>query len=68
MVINLQWIVDNKEWLFSGVGITFIGAVIGSRRIKQKSLKQSQSSGKNSTNIQAGKNVNVTIGGKNVEK
>ena len=28
----IQWIIDNKEWLFSGLGIAIFGAVVGLRR------------------------------------
>ncbi|MCI5114995.1 MAG: hypothetical protein D3921_14370 [Candidatus Electrothrix sp. AW1] len=31
----LAWIIENKEWLFSGVLVAVIGAVIGWLRSKQ---------------------------------
>jgi len=55
----MQWIIDNKEWIFSGIGI-FILSIIAGLFIKRKSfLKQSQKSGKNSTNYQAGGDINI---------
>ena len=32
----MQWIVDNKEWFFSGIGVSIIAAIIGTvvKRIK----------------------------------
>ena len=60
----LAWIIDNKEWLFSGVGIVIFGGLM--RFIfKKTSFSSSQSirSGENSINLQAGRNLN--IGSKN---
>jgi len=52
----MQWIVDNKEWFFSGAGI-FILTVIFSLFSKSTSMKQK--SGKNSKNVQAKRDVNI---------
>jgi hypothetical protein len=43
----LKWILDNKEWLFSGVAVAIIGWFFSNR-----GNKQIQKSGDNSTNIQ----------------
>ena len=59
----IDWLVNNKEWFFSGVGVlilTWLGAWLFHRK---KELGQSQSSGPNSINIQAGNDVK--IGSKN---
>ena len=61
----MEWILENKEWLFSGVAIaiplTIISWLISSRR-----NKQIQKSGDNSTNIQIG--GNFKIGGNKDDK
>jgi hypothetical protein len=52
----INWIFDNLHWIFSGVGAVIVGVLI-TKRIKQRS--QRQSSGRSSTNIQAGRDVNL---------
>jgi len=55
----MQWIIENKEWIFSGVGI-FILSIIARLFIKKKSSsKQTQKSGDNSTNYQAGGDIRI---------
>ncbi len=54
----MGWILENKEWLFSGVAIAIPLAIIGwffSCRIN----KQTQKGGDNSTNIQIGGNFKI---------
>jgi hypothetical protein len=58
----LDWLWKNKEWVFSGVGVAALVGFLGWLRSKRKSgsrLHQSQQSGHNSTNIQAGRDVNI---------
>lgn len=67
----MTWIVDSKEWLFSGIGvaiITLIGRFLYKQR--QTSLSQTIKSGDKSTNLQAGGNVNLSTmpKGNEVEK
>lgn len=66
MVNNLKWIMENADWLFSGLGVTILTALGGIFVKKKLDNKNSQTinSGNNSTNIQGGGNVNVNIGGK----
>ena len=49
----MDWIIENKNWLFSGIAIAvplaIVGWIIATRRNKQV-----QKGGKNSTNIQVG--------------
>lgn len=55
-----DWIVLNKEWLFSGVAIALPLAIVGwlfSRRAH--AAGQRQRSGHNSTNVQVGGNVTI---------
>lgn len=49
----MEWILANKEWLFSGVAIAIPLAIVG-WLIPSKGNKQVQKSGNNSTNIQIG--------------
>jgi len=57
----VKWILSNKEWLFSGIGVTFILGVISYFFQKKSSINQSQKSGNNSYNIQAGGNLEVNF-------
>lgn len=54
------WVIDNKQWLFSGVGlavVVWVGRLIFKKR--SASTTQNIRSGDNSTNIQAGGDINV---------
>jgi hypothetical protein len=51
-----QLILDNKEWIFSGIGIFFL--TLFSKKIIS-SKKQKQSLSKHSSGIQAGGDVNI---------
>jgi plastocyanin domain-containing protein len=56
----MQWINDNKEWVFSGIGLALIG-LIWKFFFKDKSASgrsQTIRSGRNSTNFQAGRDIN----------
>jgi len=57
----MNWIIENKDWLFSGVAIAVPLAIVG-WFIAKRGHKQVQKGGKNSTNIQVGGSLN--IGGK----
>ncbi|MFM1693741.1 hypothetical protein [Aeromonas salmonicida] len=61
----MEWILENKEWLFSGVAIAIPLAIIG-WLFSGKINKQVQKGGDNSTNIQVGGDFN--IGGKDNDK
>lgn len=66
MRIILSWFVDNKDWLFNGVGaLLFIFILTWIARIffKKRAVSSSQviHSGDSSTNIQAGRDVNVEM-------
>jgi|GEM_PF-6697020 len=53
----INWIITNKEWIFSGIGVVIITGIIGILKGKEKSkdnIKMNQKSGKNSSNIQIG--------------
>lgn len=52
----MQWIIDNKEWLFSGIGVFvlsgFVTTLLIRRKQNNKTLKMKLRSDNNSTNIQ----------------
>lgn len=56
----MEWIIANKEWIFSGIGVFIIGLVISLLRKnqKKKTVKMNQKSGSNSNNIQVGGDYN----------
>ena len=62
----MQWLIDNREWLFGGIAVAvplaIIGWVVGVRR-----SKQIQKSGSHSTNIQVGGNMRIGSGRKDDE-
>ncbi|NFG24857.1 hypothetical protein FDF11_13430 [Clostridium botulinum] len=62
----MKWIIENVDWIFSGIGVTILVSLVGIFMKKKLDNKNSQTinSGNSSTNIQGGKNVNVNIGGK----
>lgn len=62
MDVIMTFLIDNKEWLFSGAGIAVI-ALIGRFLFKKRQAASTQSirSGDGSTNIQSGGDVKVTI-------
>lgn len=65
----MTWIIENKEWVFSGVGV-FIASIIFTyffKICKTNSIKQNIKSGKSSNNIQTSGNVTVNIGKKDEE-
>ena len=53
----LDYIVNNKEWIFSGIGVAVISWILFRR---SSSKKMTQKSGDNSTNIQVGGSINVS--------
>jgi hypothetical protein len=55
-----EWVINNKEWLFSGVGVVIGGFIM--RLIFKKtnaSTTQTINSGNNSNNIQVGRNARM---------
>jgi len=57
----IEWIVENRIWLFSGLAVAIPLAIIGwlIARPKNKTV-QKQKSGSQSINIQAGRDVNLS--------
>ena len=54
----MEWLIANKEWIFSGIGIAIPVAVVG-WLFASRNNKQKQSGGDNSTNIQIGGNLTI---------
>lgn len=56
----VAWVLDNKTWLFSGVGVAVVGWAARLAYLKRRaSSTQSIRSGDSSTNIQAARDVNI---------
>lgn len=54
----MEWIAENKEWLFSGIAVAIPLAVLG-RFISNRRNKQIQKSGDHSKNLQVGGDINI---------
>jgi hypothetical protein len=56
----VEWIIENKTWLFSGLAVAIPLAIIGwiLSRHRNKTV-QKQKSGSRSVNIQAGRDVSI---------
>lgn len=67
----VNWVIDNKQWLFSGIGVVVVTSIIGwiVARLRRKIVDETrkhleQAAGDNSTNIQVGDvgdNANFTL-------
>lgn len=57
----MEWMIQNKEWIFSGIGGLLISLVVGLFAKRNKSSKQTQISGSNSTNYQSGRDINIGV-------
>lgn len=52
----LKYLIENKEWIFSGIGVLAISVFITRRKSEKK---MSQKSGNKSRNLQAGRDINL---------
>ncbi len=55
----IAWVWENTEWIFGGVGVAIISGVIALVWRRRSGPSQSQTSGANSTNVQAGRDINL---------
>lgn len=60
----IQYLINNKEWLFGGIGVTALTLLVyffawQFRRRKQESSSQRQRSGDDSVNIQVQGNISI---------
>ncbi len=65
----VDWIGKNVTWIFSGVGVAIIGAILSLlfKRRRTESSKQEQTSGDNSTNVQVGGDVTGNVSVENIQ-
>lgn len=59
----IAWLSENKEWLFSGAGVVFIGwlgTYFINDKQKSKNIDQKITSGENSQNYQSGGDMNIS--------
>ncbi|HEY8889059.1 MAG TPA: hypothetical protein VIM70_02205 [Clostridium sp.] len=65
----MKWILENANWIFSGIGVLVVSVVVGLffKNKANRNITQSIKSGDNSINAQGVKNVTVTIGKKTNE-
>ena len=54
----MEWIMDNKEWVFSGVGVFILSTII-TLMFRKSTVNQNQKVGNNSTGIQVGRDLKV---------
>ena len=56
----VTWVIDNKQWLFSGAGLVIV-AWMGRLIFKKRYASSTQTirSGDTSTNVQAGRDVSI---------
>lgn len=54
----MEWIIENKEWLFSGIAIAIPLSIVGWITSKREN-KQVQKGGKSSINIQVGRDFKI---------
>jgi len=57
----MEWILENKEWIFSGLGVAVLSSIILLFKKKRDSINQTQKSGDNSLNYQAGRDLNIDV-------
>jgi len=55
----IVWLAKNKEWVFSGAGVFVVSVIVALLFRRSDNGKQNQSSGANSVNIQAGKDIHI---------
>ena len=56
-----RWLVANREWIFSGVGVAVIGSFVGWLVHRDRAIRsnQTQHGGVDSLNLQAGRDITV---------
>jgi len=55
----MNWIIENKEWVFSGIGVFILSLIISFIFKRRGKVNMTQKSGKGSVNIQAGEKVEI---------
>lgn len=54
----IDWIIENKEWIFSGIGVLVITLILNFI-FRNRNAKQIQKGGKNSKNYQSSGNMTI---------
>ena len=60
----ITWLYTNQQWVFDGFGVAVVAGLFTwwrSRKSKEAPSSQTQRAGSGSTNIQAGRDANVTL-------
>lgn len=55
----MQWIIDNKEWIFSGAAFSIISLIATLFMKNKNSTSQTQKTGRKSKNYQAAGDINI---------
>jgi hypothetical protein len=55
----VEWLVKNREWVFSGIGVLAVASFLKWWWPRRKRGTQMQSSGAHSTNLQAGGDISI---------
>ena len=55
----IKWLVENKEWVFSGIAVAVPIAIVTWLLSRNTNLKQSQKGGDQSINIQVGQDLRI---------
>lgn len=54
----INWIIENKEWIFSGIGVLVISLILNFL-FRRGNAKQIQKGGENSKNYQSSGNMTI---------
>ena len=57
----MQWVLDNKEWIFSGIGVFILSVIFACILKGKRSIRQSHKSGNSSTNLQSAGDMKVGL-------
>lgn len=55
----LTWIINNKEWVFNGIGVIILSTIVGFFVKQRSGNTQKQKSGRGSINIQSSGSLNI---------
>lgn len=55
----MDFLISNKEWIFSGIGVSIIGGLIGVIKMKNRNTSRYQNIKNGNNNIQTKGEVNI---------
>lgn len=66
----MNWIIENKEWLFSGIGVALFGTIIGflTHRKKANASNNNTSNIKNNNTNTINNNINLNVQSEGISK